>query len=222
MLLATLILVLAPDALALDAPAPDAPAPVRLYPIDDRQRRDDFRRYTLKLEKAVTGRDARALRKLVDPEVIAGPKDSDKGWLVFVRRWHPEASDSPLWTVLTELLDIGFEQMHPQIFVSPYYAWKFPRDRDPRRHLVVVRDVVPVRAEPSRDSAQVATVAFEVVERLGEASPGTFDSGAFDWVKIKTAAGKEGYVASQSVRSPITPRAQFALKDGSWKLVVLD
>ncbi len=210
--LAALIFVLAPDALALDTPAP-----VRLYPIDDRQRSDDFRRYTVKLEKAVTKRDAKALRKLVDPDVIAGPKDKDEGWAVFVQRWHPEASDGAVWTVLTDLLDIGFEQMHPKIFVSPYYAWKFPRDLDPRRYLVVVRDVVPLRAEPSRDSALVATVAFEVVERVGAAA-----TGAFDWVKIKTAAGKEGYVASQSVRSPITPRAQFALKDGSWKLVVLD
>lgn len=194
-----------------------AQGPVRLYPIDDRHRSDDFRRFTVRLERAVTKRDAGELRKLVDKKVIAGPKDEDEGWDVFVKRWHPESGDSPVWGVLTGMLDIGFEQMHPKIFVSPYYAWKFPRELDPRRHLVVIRDVVPVRATASRDAAAVATVAFEVVQRVGPAP-----DGAFDWVKIRTFDGKEGFVASQMVRSPITPRAQFALRDGSWKLVVLD
>ena len=191
--------------------------PVRLYPIDDRQRSDDFRRYTVKLERAVTKRDAKELRKLVDKDVIAGPGEKDEGWAVFTRRWHPEASDGAVWPVLTEILDIGFEQMHPKIFVSPYYAWKFPRELDPRRYLVVIRDVVPVRETASRDAAVVAKVSFEVVQRMGVPS-----TGVFDWVRIKTAAGQEGYVASQTVRSPVTPRAQFALKDGHWKLVVLD
>ncbi len=191
--------------------------PVRLYPIDDRHRSDDFRRYTVKLERAVTKRDVKALRKLVDDKVVAGPKDKDEGWAVFAERWHPDSPDSPLWTVLTGMLDIGFEQMHPKIFVSPYYAWKFPRELDPRQHLVVTRDVVPVYQTASRDAPVVATVAFEVVQRVGAPS-----AGAFDWVRILTMSGKEGYVAAQMVRSPITPRAQFALKDGSWKLVVLD
>ena len=191
--------------------------PVRLYPIDDRQRSDDFRRYTVKLERAVTKRDAKELRKLVDKDVIAGPGEKDEGCAVFTRRWHPDSAEGAVWTVLTEILDIGFEQMHPKIFVSPYDAWKFPHELDPRHHLVVIRDVVPVRETASRDAAVVATVSFEVVQRVGAPS-----AGVFDWVKIKTAVGKEGYVASQSLRSPITPRAQFALKDGSWKLVVLD
>lgn len=194
-----------------------ADGPVRLYPIDDRQRSDDFRRFTVKLERAVTKRDAGELRKLVDKQVITGPRDQDEGWALFTNRWHPESPDGAVWPVLAEILDIGFEQMHPKIFVSPYYAWKFPRELDPRRHLVVIRDVVPVRETASRDSAVVATVAFEVVQRVGPES-----TGAFDWVRIRTFGGKEGFVASQSVRSPITPRAQFALRDGSWKLVVLD
>ena len=192
--------------------------PVHLYPIDDRHRSDDFRRFTVKLEKAATKRDAKALRKLVDDKVIAGPKDKDEGWAVFTARWHPDSPESPLWTVLLDLLDIGFDQMHPHIFVSPYYAWKFPRELDPRKHLVVIRDVVPVYATASRNSPVVATVAFEVVQRVGDAP-----TGSFDWVRIQTLTGKiEGYVAAQNVRSPITPRAQFALKDGNWKLVVLD
>jgi len=192
-------------------------SPVRLYPIDDRQRSDDFRRFTVKLEKAVIKRDLKALRKLVDEKVITGPKDKDEGWGLFAERWHPESPDGEVWTVLTDMLDIGFEQMHPKIFVSPYYAWKFPRELDPRKHLVVVRDVVPVRESASRDAAVVATVAFEVVQRVGAPS-----AGAFDWVRIRTAGGKEGFVPSQAVRSPITPRAQFALREGTWKLVVLD
>ena len=51
---------------------------------------------------------------------------------------------------------------------------------------------------------------------------GAPSAGAFDWVRIRTAGGKEGFVPSQAVRSPITPRAQFALREGTWKLVVLD
>lgn len=191
--------------------------PVRLYPIDDRQRDDDFRRFTVKLERAVTKRDVKALRKLVDDKVIAGPKPKDEGWPVFVERWQPNSPDTQLWAVLTDLLDIGFEQMHPKIFVSPYYAWKFPRELDPRKHLVVIRDVVPVYETASRNAPVVTKVAFEVVQRTGAPS-----SGAFDWVRIRTSEGKEGFVAAQAIRSPITPRAQFALTDGSWKVVALD
>ncbi|MFN8685224.1 MAG: SH3 domain-containing protein [Acidobacteriota bacterium] len=191
-----------------------------LAPVNDAPRDKDFTAYLKKLRGAVAKRDPQALKKLVSGKVIVGgfAEKDETGWYRFETRWQPARADSDLWDVLGDFLDLGFFRESPDTFVSPYLCWKFPRELDPSQHLVVLRDALALRAKPDRDSPAVATLAFDVVRRK-ESSPA---GGAFDWVRVETAAGQTGYVQWANVRSPLMARGQFSRLDGQWLLVALD
>lgn len=191
-----------------------------LAPVNDAGRDREFSGYLKKLRAAVAKRDEKGLRKLVSPDVIVGgftTKD-EKGWAKFQARWQPGSEDGELWDVLGDLLELGFFRESPETFVGPYLSWKFPRDLDPRQHLVVLRDALPLRGKPERDGPTVAVLAFDIVKRVGEGT----GSGAFDWVEVETAAGKRGFVQRANVRSPLMARVQFTRIAGQWQMVALD
>lgn len=192
----------------------------RLAPVSDAAREPGFPAYLKKLKSAVAKRDPKALRKLVSSDIITGgfgPKD-ERGWDKFSQRWEVDSKDSPVWDVLADLADLGVFREAPRSLVSPYLAWKFPANLDPKTHLVVLRDALPLYEKPDRTSRPVATLAFDIVKRV-EAAGAT---GGFDWVLVETLAGIRGYVQSTNVRSPLMSRAQFANENGQWSLVVLD
>src|SRR4051794_39516117 len=99
-----------------------AAAPVRLYPVDESARDPGFHSYVRKLQGVVDRRDSAGLRKLVDTkDVVVGAGKADNGWGKFIERWHPEDRlQGPVWSVLSELLSLGFVQEHPRLFLSPY------------------------------------------------------------------------------------------------------
>ncbi len=192
----------------------------QLAPVSEEKREPGFSSFVSKLKSAVAKRDAKALRKLTDEDVIAGGFGSkdEKGWTQFSTLWEVDNKDGAVWDVLADLIELGFFREDPSIYVSPYVAWKFPRELDPADYLVVLRDALPLRKTPDRDAATVATLRFDIVRRV-EAKK---TSGSFDWVWVETATGVRGYVQSSVVRSPLMARGQFALRDGKWRLSVLD
>lgn len=199
------------------------PPPVlRLYPVDDAARDHAFRSYLGKLRAAVAARNTRALRKLVDEQVVVGPDDDDKGWTKFVAKWHPDdAEGSPLWPALADLLSLGFVREHPSLFLSPYVVWRFPQNLDRAGHLVVIRDKVPLRESPSLNAPSVATLSFDIVLRLGSAAASSSE-GLQQWVHVRTLDGRTGYVTTRDVMRPDIPRAQFSLREGRWVMSAME
>lgn len=204
------------------AVADTAAAPVRLYPVDDTPRDAAFRSYVRKLQIAVDRRDAAGLRKLVDTEdVVVGGGKEDKGWTRFVERWRPaDRTDGPVWRALTQMLSLGFIQEHPQLFLSPYLVWRFPRELAVHDPLVVTRDKAALREAPSARAHVVAHLSFEIVERTGTASLAS--ESLNQWVRVRTTDGKEGYLDAKDAQSPAMPRAQFGKRDGRWLLIALE
>lgn len=191
-----------------------------LAPVSDEARDRGFTAYVSRLKLAVAKRDAKALQKLVDPEVISGGngEKDQRGWEKFRKQWEVDRRQAPLWDLLADLIELGFFREGPAIYVSPYLVWKFPKNLDPSQYLVVLRDPLPLRNAPNRDAAVVATLAFDIVKRIDPQTP----LGAFDWVQVETAGGTRGFVQASQVRSPQMPAAQFSNKAGQWRLSVLD
>ena len=193
---------------------------VRLYPVDETRRDPAFRSYVRKLQSAVEARNTDALRKLVDENVIVGPSDDDKGWTKFAARWRlDDGENSVVWAALSDLLSLGFVREHPSLFLSPYLVWRFPRDLNMETHLVVIRDKAALRQAPSLNALQIASLSFDIVERLGQPERGE-ERGR--WVHVRTLEGKNGYLNTRDVMSPLMPRAQFAFRRGHWALVALE
>ena len=192
---------------------------VHLYPVDDTGRNPAFHSYIRKLQAAVDRRSVAALRKLIDKDVFVGPADADKGWTKFAARWRPEEEKSTLWDVLSDLLALGFIQEHPQLFLSPYLVWRFPRELSMATHLVVIRGSAALRDAPSSRAAPSAYLSFDIVQRLGQ----TEQTGDLSqWVHVRTMDGKTGYLNGRDVMSPLMPRAQFGLRNGHWLLIALE
>jgi hypothetical protein len=190
-----------------------------LAPVGDETKDRTFVAYVKKLRAAAAKWDAKGLRKLTSADVITGgftAKD-ERGWAKFAKRWELENEDSPVWNVLLDLLELGCFRQVPGLYVCSYVSWKFPRELDAETHLVVLRDNLPLRSRPERDAPAVATLRFDIVKRVGDAS-----SGAFGWTAVETHAGVRGWVQSALVRSPLMSRAQFHLEAGQWLLTVLD
>lgn len=191
-----------------------------LLPVSDEAREPGFTAYVNKLKTAVAKRDPKALQKLIDPEVICGgiSEKDQRGWDKFRTLWEVDRRESPLWDLLSDLMELGFFREAPAIYVTPYVVWKFPKNLDPSQYLVVLRDPLPLRKEPNHDSAVVAKLAFDIVRRVAPEA----DLGAFDWIQVETFNGTRGFVQAAQVRSPQMPSAQFSLVNGQWRLTVLD
>ncbi len=191
----------------------------RLYPVDDSARDPAFHSFVKRLRSAVEARNTNALRKLVDPEVVSGPAQDDTGWAKFAAKWQPDDANSTLWSALSDLLELGFIQEHPSLFVSPYLVWQFPRELDRATHLVVIRDKAALRTAPSARASAAAWLSFDVVRKLGEPESG---EGLGQWVRVSTLDGQTGYLNTKDVMSPLMPRAQFGIRRGHWLLVALE
>ncbi len=194
-------------------------AVLRLYPVDETDRDPAFQSFVKKLRSAVEKRSTKALRKLVDEEVVVGPAADDAGWAKFVARWRPGDGNSELWSALSELLSLGFVREHPRLFVSPYLVWRFPRDLDMATHLVVIRDNVPLHLQPSVRAPLVASLSFDIVRKLGQAKSA---DAMVHWIHVRTIAGQVGYLNAVDAMSPLMPRAQFGMHGGRWRLIALE
>ena len=192
---------------------------LRLYPVDDTARDPAFRSFVKKLRSAVETRNTKALRKLVNNEVVVGPADDDAGWAKFYARWRPDDADSELWPALSDLLSLGFIREHPRLFLSPYLVWRFPRALNMATHLVVIRDKAALRGTPSIRAPAPVSVSFEIVEQLGQPESG---EGLGRWVRVRTVRGETGYLNTRDVMSPLMPRAQFGMRHGRWTLIALE
>jgi hypothetical protein len=192
---------------------------VRLYPVDDTARDPAFRSFVKRLRSAVEARSTNALRKLVDDEVFVGPLERDSGWAKFAAAWRPGDENSKLWSALADLLSLGFVREHPNLFVSPYLVWRFPRELSMADHLVVIRDNAILRTTPSSRAPAAASLSFDIVRRLGPPESG---DGLAPWVPVQTLGGRTGYLSTRDVMSPLMPRAQFGIRRGRWVLTALE
>jgi hypothetical protein len=188
-------------------------AQVKLYPIDDTHKDRFFVGFVKQLKAAVGKRDVKALRKLISDDVIVADKPEKKGWKEFQAKWNPADPKSPLWSALEDMLDVGFVQEHPQIYLSPYFVWKFPDQLNPARFWVVTWGDEPLREKPDPRSREIRRLQFEVVERKTEQDR---------WVEVETNDSTRGWVAKASVKDPTQARAQFSFEKGQWLMVLLE
>ncbi len=191
----------------------------KLYPVDEASRDPSFQAFTGRLRSAVESHGRKALRRLVDDEVVVGPEETDKGWRRFVERWRPDDPQTPLWSALADMLHLGFVREQPSLYLSPYVVWRFPRHLNRRTHLVVARESVALREGPSITAPVRARLDFDIVRRIGDS---VRSEGLSTFIPVQTGNGEAGFVDQKDVLSPLMPRAQFAFRQKRWVLAALE
>jgi hypothetical protein len=181
----------------------------RLLPVDEAPNRADFFTFRAHLQIAVARRDVDAVLGVVHPKIRAsfGPAN---GLAAFKAMWRLGASNSDLWHELGAVLGLGGSFEGEDTFVAPYVFSKWPDNVDSFEHVAVIGDNVAVRARPAVSAARLSSVSFAILgRRLDRAVPE-------GWLKVQLDNGREGFIASRYLRSPVDYRAYFAFADGRW------
>jgi hypothetical protein len=189
------------------APAVHRP---QLAPIDQCATLPGFAAFRTSLQAVIARKDGTALLAIVDPDIDIS-FGGERGQETFLRLWaldHPQTS--PVWAELTEMLRLGCAS-DGTVATVPALSSLLPERYDVFETMIAVRPGSPLRAKPDDAARVVAKLDWDIVE-LGQ-----WD-GRSEWIPVKLADGRRGYVRKNEVRSPIGYRATFEKVHGDWKI----
>jgi hypothetical protein len=182
----------------------------RCEPVDEAARQPDFFTFRAQLQAAVARRDANAVLAAIDPHIRVGFGDKN-GIDAFTRQWRIHDPDSQLWAELGAVLALGGSFNQSGAFVAPYVYSSCQADAF--KGVVVVGANVRVRETAASDAPVIATLSFAVVTLASVPKSG-------GWTRITLADGRQGFIASRLVRSPIDYRAFFTRADSGWRMTL--
>jgi hypothetical protein len=193
----------------------------KLRPVDESSKDPSFAAYRGRLAAAVERKDADALLALVDPKIRTsfgeggGTGDLRKTWNL------DQGAASPLWNELATMLSMGgsfSEVAGRKRFCMPYVYSVWPEEHDAFMSFAVIGENVPL---VDKDGKPIALLAHDVVTYMPEPSQSPEEFQTAKQRRVKTADGREGYISTQNLRSPIDWRACFAQTAGDWKMDLL-
>lgn len=197
---------------SLAAAQPQVPAAIaRLTPLDQCAADASFVAFRTRLLEAVAHRDHAYILSII-PEDILVNFGGDRGRQDFVRNWRLDQPDSPFWNELQATLALGCARFEDE-FVSPSLGVQLAEDYDPFDVVVAVRTGAVMRARPEETAEVVAVLDWDVLRMRGVEAPE-------DWIAVRHADGREGFVRRADVRSPLDYRAHFAKANGHWQMYI--
>jgi hypothetical protein len=190
--------------------APPAPAQVngpKLAPVDEAQKDPSLAAFRDQLLDAVRRHDIDAVVAAADPKIRTS---FGAGGGTGVLRQMLERPGT--WADLEQILSLGGSFMGGrESFWAPYVYSAWPESRDAFTSLAVIAENVPLKQSPS--GATVATLAHDIVDRIGDPHDG--------WQEIKLADGRTGFVETKFIRSPVGYRAGFNKTGDRWRMTAL-
>ncbi len=205
-------------ALAFSANAADKV--LRLNPMDEGPRDASFQKFRTEFKAIVARKDSKALMKIVMPN-IQNSFGGDNGAANFKKMWKPQEAKSDVWPVLKLVLDMGGNFDSKTEFSAPYVYSAFPSDLDGFETIVVTAPDAVMRDKPKADAPVVRKLDHDILTIVTPAKKLQHESGPNDWLEVKDAAGKQGFVLQRDMRSPIDFRAGFKKIKGRWRMVDL-
>lgn len=191
-------------------PAQPSPKPLgRFSPRNDCIALPNAKPFFLAFEKAVKDRNADALLNLTDPNVKL---DFGGGSGVASFRERLADKQGALWNALDKLTTLGCAKGPGGTMIMPWYAGQSMNDVDTNKALIVIGANVPLQQQPNTSAPTLGTVSWDAVTLMGN-----YDSNA-DYLQVKTADGKVGYIASDKLRSPLDYRLVIVPAGDKWRI----
>ncbi|HYN25146.1 MAG TPA: SH3 domain-containing protein [Pyrinomonadaceae bacterium] len=190
----------------------------KLYPVDEGAKDASFKAFRKNLIQAVKERHTPFILAILHPKIHlsfgghSGVKD-------FVELWKPNSTDSALWNELSTILSLGgtFSKSEgKRVFWAPYTFSIFPGDLDAYEYASIVGENVRVRSQPNTTAGIVTILSYDIVKATFVTSDNNREDDIPGWVKVIVPDGRNGYVASRYVRSPIDYRLGFERIRGKW------
>jgi hypothetical protein len=187
---------------------------LKLVPRDEGPNSSDFVDFRRRLQVLIADRSEAALLSIVHPEIKAGFDGADG--IEGFRRQHLNNADEDFWQEFARILTWGGRFLQPWQFVAPDVFASWPDEADAFECLAVVGTGVRLRERPSTN-ARILGVLNHAIVQIAQTEPGTLS--ASGWQRVRTAAGRSGYISQHYLRSPVDHRAIFETRDGRWWLV---
>ena len=168
------------------------------------------KQFFLTLENAVKNRDAEALLGITDAKVKL-----DFGGGAGLQTFRERLADPQgrLWPDLAKISALGCAHATNGDMVMPSFADQQMDDVDVAKALIVTGRDVPVRQTAAAAAPAVDTVSWDAVSLIGG-----FDPEA-PFQHVTTAGGKDGYIASDHLRSPLDYRLRASHVGNGWRIV---
>lgn len=184
--------------------------PPQLRPHDEAGRRPDFVAFRATLRNIVARRDVAGLLKVVAPDVGVA-FDGARGIDAF-KQHHLLNPKEDFWAEFGDVLAHGGSFRTPDAFDAPYTFSEWPATFDAFQCMAIVGTGVHLRNAPRQSAPASDVIDFALVEWQSSDQP------VAGWELVRLADGREGYVATRYLRSPLSYRATFTFKGGQWWL----
>lgn len=175
----------------------------------DKPGAEDFR---AALGKAVKDRDADALAALAAPDVKL---DFGTGSGTGELRARLSQSEWSLWDELDTLLPLGCAVNDQGGITIPWYFAQPIPEVDHANGMIVMGENVPLLASAKPGAEKLATLSWDVVELEGGLQPQD------KYQQVKVPGGKQGWVATDKLRSLLDYRLIASSRDGKWSFTSL-
>ena len=196
----------------------------QVLPKDDSLTDKEFSIFISNFKKDVKNKNIESLKKSIAPD-LSWTFGEESGIKSFLKWWKLDKNpgSSGFWNEMDKVLSMGsvFYNEEKTSHAFPYLFVTFPADYDSFQFAAVTGKKVNVRKTASSKSAVVETLDYEVVKTsAAETNSKTekIDGITGTWIKVTTSTGKEGYIFSQFLHSPVGYRAIFEKRKKGWML----
>jgi hypothetical protein len=188
-----------------------------LAPVDESERAPELRRFIEQLRVAVKNRDIDFIQSVMSPNILIGFGPNEYGVEAAVTALMDP--DGRLWSSLESSIFYGgtfIDGQQSSKFCMPYVYSAFPDHLDAMEHQVVVKPV-QARSEPDESATPIPLPDYAIVRTdLGTAVT-TKGAGGRQWTRIYVE-GKDAYVPTDALRSPVGSRTCLDKRSGQWRL----
>jgi len=202
------------------ATLPGLAAEGRLFPVDEAAKDPSFLAFRQKLIEAARKHDLDFILGTLDPNIVNSFGGSE-GIEGFKAIWELNKPQTKLWDTLTLVLTLGGSlnvSDQETSFWAPYVYSRWPNEFDSFEHAAIIGTNVKIRSRPALDAPVVTNLSYDIVKFADQSWLPAGEAGPEAWVKIIAPTGREGFVSSRYVRSPIDYRIGFIKKDGRWSI----
>lgn len=220
------VLVLLAGVAALNAPLSDpavaAETVVKLPPVDEAAADVAWVRFRVRLVEALLKRDQKFVMESVERNV-RNISNVD-GVAEFRKLWEPQNAESPLWTELPRLLQLGSVQVKQDKtneVCAPYIYYRWPDDAPASANAAVIAKEALLKARPSMAAATLQVLSYDLVNVTDWEVTDEDKASRQVWIAVRTPTAA-GFLPQEQARSPLEYRACFVKREGNWRLSGLE